>query len=295
MGMIKDSWNLFNYVWNHPLNAGSKLAGLLRIVRWQIASRLIQGPIALPFVEDTYLFAKCGMTGATGNWYCGLDEWREMSFVLHLLRSEDHFIDVGANIGSYTILAGGAVGARVTAVEPIPETIDALEKNVRLNNLVDHVRICQVGLSDRESVLRFSIELDSLNHVLTKEENLQCIDVPVVRMDKLLGDDIPLLMKIDVEGHELAVLLGAENIMGNQHLLAVIMETNSSGERYGITDSALIDIMKQYGFYETGYDPFTRSLTHPVCHENTIFIRDRTEVQRRLKSSRRYNLVNGSI
>ncbi|TMC68336.1 MAG: FkbM family methyltransferase, partial [Chloroflexi bacterium] len=92
------------------------------MVRWQFVSRLIAGPIALPFVEGTSLFAMRGMTGATGNWYCGLHEVREMAFVLHLLRAKDHFLDVGANVGSYTVLAGGAVGARVTAVEPIPET-----------------------------------------------------------------------------------------------------------------------------------------------------------------------------
>lgn len=47
------------------------------------------------------------MTGATGNWYCGLQEYEDMSFVLHALRPGDLFVDVGANIGSYSILAAG--------------------------------------------------------------------------------------------------------------------------------------------------------------------------------------------
>ncbi len=99
---------LLRYVWNHPLNArSSRVAALGRVFRWQLASRLLPGPIALPFVDDTWLFATRGMTGATGNWYCGLHEVAEMAFVLHLLRPDEHFVDVGANVGSYTILAGG--------------------------------------------------------------------------------------------------------------------------------------------------------------------------------------------
>ena len=152
-------WNLLLFVWRHPLNRNGKWAALLRVLRWQLAARLLPGPMGLPFVEDTFLFARRGMTGATGNWYCGLHEVREMAFVLHLLREDDHFLDVGANIGSYTILAGGGVGARVTAVEPIPETFAHLERNVALNGLASQVRTCRLGLSDQTSILRFTTGL----------------------------------------------------------------------------------------------------------------------------------------
>src|SRR4051812_48596523 len=111
---------LLTFVWNHPLNAGSKVSALGRVARWQVASRLLAGPFSLPFVEGASLLVSRGMTGATGNWYCGLHEPTDMAFVLHLLRPGDHFLDVGANIGSYTVLAAGAVGARVTSVEPLP-------------------------------------------------------------------------------------------------------------------------------------------------------------------------------
>ena len=121
-------WNLLKYVWSHPLNANGKLAALWRVLRWQTAARLMPGLIALPYVNGTWLFANRGMTGATGNWYCGLHEVHEMAFVLHLLRPGEHFMDVGANVGSYTVLAGGGVKARITAVEPIPATFAHLQR-----------------------------------------------------------------------------------------------------------------------------------------------------------------------
>ncbi len=102
-------WNLLKFVWNHPLNRKGRWAAWLRVLRWQLAARLMPGRIALPFVEETWLFAQRGMTGATGNWYCGLHEVEEMAFVLHLLRVGEHFVDIGANIGSYTMLAGGGL------------------------------------------------------------------------------------------------------------------------------------------------------------------------------------------
>ena len=121
-----------------------------------MASRLLSGPIALPFVEGTSLFASRGMTGATGNWYCGLHEVRDMAFVLHMLRRGEQFLDVGANVGSYTVLAAGAVGAQVTSVEPVPRTFAHLQRNVALNGLSATVNAWQGGLSDSAGTLRFT-------------------------------------------------------------------------------------------------------------------------------------------
>ena len=289
-------YHLLSYVWNHPLNATGKWAAVLRVIRWQLASRLLAGPIAFPFVEGTRLFAARGMTGATGNWYCGLHEVREMAFALHLLRPGDHFLDVGANVGSYTVLAGGAAGARVTAVEPIPETFAQLELNVALNGLAERVRRCRAGLSERPAVLRFSAGLGCVNHVLADGEDLPGIDVPVLPLDELAGGDVPLLVKIDVEGHERAVLLGGGQTLADPRLLAVVMETNGSGLRYGIGDEALTEIMRGHGFAAFGYDPFARRLIDASPADgNTIFIRDRAAVEGRLTSARRYRLINGEI
>lgn len=289
-------WNLLRYVWNHPLNAKGKVAALWRVLRWQIASRLMPGPIALPYAEGTFLFATRGMTGATGNWYCGLHEVDEMAFVLHLLQADEHFVDVGANVGSYSILAGGAAGARVTAVEPIPATFAHLQRNVVLNGLGESVRCCQAGLSDVPGVLRFSVGLDTVNHVLAAGEDLPGADVPVMRLDDLVGQDVPTLMKIDVEGHELAVLQGGRRTLKDARLLAVIMETNGSGARYGVSDDALIAVMRECGFAPFGYDPFRRTLRDSVpANGNTVFVRDRAAVEARCRTARKFRLVNGVI
>lgn len=292
MGLL----NLLSFVWRHPLNARGRMAAILRVLQWQLLSRFKSGPISLPFVEGTRLYALRGMTGATGNWYCGLHEVEEMGFVLHLLRPGDHFVDVGANIGSYAVLAAGGVGARVTSIEPIPETFIHLERNIANNGLEDRVRACRMGLSSGASTLRFTSGLDTVNHVLTEHEAGPFIEVPVVKLDDLLGDDAPTLIKIDVEGHERSVLLGAVRTLSDPRLLAVIMETNGSGLRYGVSDDELLKIMKEHGFRPFGYDPFERRIiAFDPSHGNTVFIRDEATVRARVDSAKRYRLINGTI
>jgi FkbM family methyltransferase len=284
------------FIVNHPLNRSGRTAAVGRFLRWHAASRLLPTLTAIPFVEGTHLFARRGMTGATGNWYCGLHEVNDMAFALHLLRPGDHFVDVGANIGSYTILASGAAGAKVTAVEPIPSTFLHLQRNILLNNLADSVNALQCGLSSVESVLRFTTDMDCMNHVVASGEEAPCIDVPVTTLDKLLDADAPILIKIDVEGHESAVLEGARQTLSSPTLLAVIMETNGSGLRYGVDDSTLVSALAEHGFKPFGYDPFARTLiSHAPSEGNTLFIKDAKVVQQRLQAARRYQLINGSI
>ncbi len=288
--------NLLGYVWHHPLNAGGRVAALWRVARWQLAARLMPGPMALPFVQGTFLLTARGMTGATGNWYCGLHEVNEMGFVLHLLRPGDHFLDVGANVGSYTVLAGGAVGARVTAVEPVPATFAHLQRNVALNGMGGRTRCCQFGLSEQPGTLRFSKDLDTVNHVLAEGEDLPAVEVPVTRLDDLVGQDVPILIKMDVEGHERAVLRGAQSTLADPRLLTVIMETNGSGSRYGVSDTELLDLMRGHGFAPCGYDPFRRCLVDGTGSSgNTVFVRDKAAVEARVGSAPVFRLVNGEI
>jgi predicted RNA methylase len=77
------------------------------------------------------------MTGATGNIYAGLHDFHEMALLLHFLRPCDVFVDIGANVGAYSVLASGVVGAKTFAFEPVPQTFACLRDNVRMNDLQD--------------------------------------------------------------------------------------------------------------------------------------------------------------
>jgi len=102
------------FVTNHPLIRRNPIAALMRVAAWQVRSRT-QTECLHVWIEGTRLAVRKGMTGATGNIDCGLHEFADMAFVLHTLRAEDVFLDIGANVGTYSVLASDVCGARTIA------------------------------------------------------------------------------------------------------------------------------------------------------------------------------------
>ncbi len=284
------------FILDHPLNRKGRGAALGRFARWQIASRLMNRPIALPFAEDTMLLTEPGMTGATGNWYAGLHEHDDMGFVLHVLQEDWLFADIGANIGSYTVLAAGAVGAKVICFEPHPRTFRKLEANIAINHLGDRVEAHCCGLSDRLGELAFTADQDTVNHIMGPGETGPSITVPVNTLDAVLEGRIPAVIKIDVEGHERAVLDGASKTLAHPEVRAVLMETNGSGEKFGVSDDDLLAAMERYGFVPCSYDALKRKLAAVRGRShNTIFVRDPDYVQDLASKARSYRLINATI
>jgi len=121
--------------------------------------------VEFSWIEGSKLIARNGMTGATGNIYCGLHEFADMAFVLHLLRPDDLFVDVGANVGSYTVLASTVCGARTIAIEPDPETARSLQRNIDANGIGDRVAIVQAAVGDRRGRTHFTVGNDTTNRV----------------------------------------------------------------------------------------------------------------------------------
>ncbi len=250
----------------------------------------MRAPIIVPFTSQTWLLMEQGMTGATGNYYCGLHEFEDMAFVVNLLRPNDLFVDIGANIGSYTVLASGHSGACTIAVEPLPSTFVRLRANVRYNDLDDLVTLSNSGIGDSETTLRFTATLDTINHVATESDlETETVDVPVLRMDTLLHEVDPLCIKIDVEGFEKKVIDGATSTLQSPSVRAVLLELNGSGNRYGYDDNDIHQTMVGFGFLPFTYDPFRRTL-HKLAGRNeasgnTLYLRDIEFVKERLATA----------
>jgi FkbM family methyltransferase len=279
-----------NFIARHPLNRREPWRALWRFTSWQIASRLGAGAIAVPFVEDTRLLVARGMHGATGNVYCGLHEFEDMAFVLHALRPEELFVDVGANVGAYSVLAAGVVGARTLAFEPAPRTYVALIDNLRLNNLESRVEARREGVGAQAGQLRFTTGLDTVNHVLAATETgTAALEVPIVTLDAVLEPQRRCMIKVDVEGYETAVVAGARRTLHSPEVLAVLMELNGSGARYGFDEARLHESMLGFGFVTARYDPLTRKLSANECGTggNRLYIRDAAALQARVAAAPR--------
>jgi len=292
--------NLIANIIRHPLNRNNKTGSLLRFLRWQIGSILLPGPIVLPWVNNAKLIVARGEHGLTLNIYCGLQDFSEMAFCLHFLRPEDVFFDVGANFGSYTVLASAAVGARTSAFEPVSSSFAHLMQNIRINEIDSLVSAHNIGLAAEDTQLLFSTDQNCTNHVVHgAESNSSGAKLQTVKMaDSFKDDKVPTLMKIDVEGFEMEVLKGAQAILNDSNLKAIVIELNGSGQKYGYADSDISAKLIEAGFAEYTYCPFTRNLKLAQglpAGDNRIFVRDYDFVCQRLVDAPKFSIFGKEL
>jgi FkbM family methyltransferase len=260
------------WIVRHPLSEGRRARNIARFLAWQLGSRLTETPRVFELANGAKMLAKAGMTGATGNLYVGLHEFAEMAFLLHFLRPGDLFADVGANVGSYSVLAGAAVGADVIAFEP-GEAFPWLVRNLQLNGLRKaQARRTAVGAAS--GTVAFTTGADTMNRI----DPGGAVTVPVTTLDAACSERAPALIKIDVEGFEGDVLKGAVGILENPGTHAVIMELNNPDARRHL---------EHRGFTCCGYDPFGRSMTkvEPAA-ANGIFVKDPAATGQRVAMAR---------
>lgn len=238
-------------------------------------------------------------SGLSGNIYCGLMEFEEMMFVLHYLRENDLFIDVGANVGVYSLLASGLTGCRTIAFEPVPSTYHTLNYHVAINDLAARIECINKAVGDHEGTLCIAIEQnDCLNHVVVNPQNnntAKHAEIDVTTLDRAVTS-APSLIKMDIEGYELLALKGAAFILRNPALNALIIEVNENIERYAVKPGYIIEFLESNGYHPYSYNPLRRSLApRSGISGNAIFIKDASIAQKRLQSSRSFSIYGNNI
>jgi FkbM family methyltransferase len=224
-----------------------------------------------------------------------------MGFLLHVLQPGDLFVDVGANVGVYTILAAKNVGADVISIEPIPSTFQKLQRNVEVNGVSAKVESMCKGVGEKPGTLRFLATVDSMNHVLYPNDTAaesETVEVPVGTLDQFVGHRNPVMLKIDVEGYEWPVFNGAKSLLASPTLKALIVELNGTGTTFGYDDAQIHSLLVSYGFAPYSYEPFTRVLKQEPNYygeNNTIYLKDPAWASQRIKSAKRYSILNVKV
>jgi len=284
----------------HPLNRGQALPAMLRWGRWQMKTRLSPRLHVVPFVNGTKLYAKAGMAGVTGNIYYGLADYEEMAFFGHFLRPDELFADVGANVGVYSVLASGAIGARTAAFEPIASAADMIEANARLNGIENRLMLHRSAVGDAPGTARMTTDCDTGNKVVADDsaDYLASVEVPVVTLDAVFSGETPVAMKIDVEGYTAEVLGGAQTVLASPGLQALTVEIFANAGKTQARQRDLFEAVTGFGFTAMRYDPKARVLTaieEPnTASDNTIFVKDFERTAECLRTAPALN-VNGQM
>jgi len=242
--------------------------GITRHVGWQFRRLTRAFPVELELSKSRLRAEEPSGVAALVN-ALGMYDYNNMNLMQRALREPGGiFLDVGANIGSYTLVAS-ETGCPVMALEPHPKTFRLLTENISLNGRAN-VRPINLAASDGPGEVVFTDGSDpGLNHIVGDGENVpQAIRVPATTLDALcieLGL-WPTVVKIDVEGHEPEVLAGFE--MGLKHAELLIIE---NGEREAIRD-AVGSRGFEGPFYYHHRSNILRRIRPPVS-EDSVFVR----------------------
>jgi len=167
-------------------------------------------------------------------------------------------VDVGANVGWHTVLLSKLVGARgsVHAFEPNPAVYEELLQNLRRNRCTN-VTAHKMAISDRRGTMRFIApdvgEADAGDGHLTTtfdcQDYARSIEVDVMLLDDFLLDMQRVdLLKIDVEGFEPAVIVGAEKSVRKHHPVVIFENLPSHLARAGLVGDAMETIFRSEGY-----------------------------------------------
>jgi FkbM family methyltransferase len=184
-------------------------------------------------------------------------------------------IDIGANLGEWTVPFARAVGAagRVLAIEPIPRSAAALEATLAANAL-RHAEVIGCAAGDRDGAAEFTVPIVTSARSDTGTARIgpaqpgnEALRVPLRALDSLVAEhglDRLDLIKIDVEGHERLVLDGASAML-NRHRPVLVIETGheADGDRQAIHDRLqrlgyrMLGILLDHGMAAADWQAYT--------------------------------------
>lgn len=207
------------YVWGHPANSGRRVRAVLRAARYQARARLLHRRTVAKLGERSRLYVDLHRSAASKALYANPPDMPEMLAWRRALRDGGLFVDVGANVGTYTIWAA-ELGAEVIAIEPAEDTFALLHENIALNGY--QVTEVRAAAGDHCRTARFTSGLDAGNSLAPDGP----VVIDMVTIDALIGDRRVVGMKIDVEGFEIDVLRGAARALADRRIGLIQIEWN---------------------------------------------------------------------
>ena len=154
-------------------------------------------------------------------------EATETNLIKKLIKKDDVVLDIGANIGYYTLILADLVGknGQVYAFEPDPENFKLLKKNIEFNGY-RNVKLFNNAVGSKKGKIKLYISEDNMgNHKIFQDDSKRnYVEVDMITLDSILSKKKIDFMKLDVEGSEPGVIAGGEKTLRNSSNLKFITE-----------------------------------------------------------------------
>lgn len=227
----------------HPSNRGYRMR-----TAWGFGRYLVNGPrgraTTVKFAQHSLVLARRGGDSSARPVFARLPDWPEMVIWQQFLRDGELFVDVGANVGLYTLLALEC-GCSVVALEPASDMVRRVNEHLLLNSIdPSRVEVHQVAAMGEPGMVDLSGPDPNRRSVVPGQGT-----VVAVRLDSLVGDRRVRGLKIDVEGNERRVLEGATALLSQPSLEMLQLEWNNTSEAaLGEDREAVAVLLRRYGF-----------------------------------------------
>ena len=227
-----------------PASRGQRLRAAGRTIKYDVRTRYLKRPTVAAIGDHSKIIAYPGETNSPHAAYRNPPNW-EMLVWRARLRPGDLFVDVGANVGIYTIYMLD-LGLRVIAFEPDPRNAGRLREHLALNGY--HAQVLQKAVSDHCGAVRFTQGLDSYNHLILS--GTDGIEVQATTLDEVLGEQVVDGMKIDVEGAERLVLEGARQALTAHRIRLLQLEWSSDAVQNTLSEdrTPVAELLRGYGY-----------------------------------------------
>ena len=190
-----------------------------------------------------------------------------------LLKKDMNVINIGANIGYFTLLAAREVGpqGKIFAFEPFPKTVELLQKNVDVNGY-SNVDVVPMAVSDKTGTAKLSVGGSSLHNVISSRiiTEMSLITVPQTSVDDFMSQkELSInFVIIDAEGSEPFILNGmAKTIEKNLNMVIMIEYNPFTLELAGSTIENFMNVIANYGFMMYLINEVTLKIT-PITMES---------------------------
>jgi FkbM family methyltransferase len=239
---IREADTVVRFIWSHPANRRRRLLSLVRAARFQIRGRVLHARTQARLGSHSRIWAELHRTAASKAVYANPPDYPEMLVWAAALKPGSLFVDIGANVGTYTIWAGD-LGAKVIAAEPAADAYELLCENVALNGYA--VETIPAAIGATSGTARFTVGRDCVNRLDAAGQ----VEVNVLTVDELLDGRVACGMKIDVEGYEIEVLRGAQEALAHGNVRLIQIEWNRSSETTVSSDrKPIADLLAQFGY-----------------------------------------------
>ena len=284
--MVKSLVVLFEntYNKNHPFFA------IKRFIEWKIIKLFKISNYKKKIWDNKFIYLNYDSFQSMWIMYNWLVDWEEFNLIQDFIHKNDCCIDVGANMGFYTIWFS-KFSNHIYSFEPNAKNFLRLQQNVTINSSANYIHSFNLAVGSKNEQVSFTNNFDGENHiVLNNASNVEIVECK--RLDTILFEkNIKRIsyIKIDVEGFELEVLKGLGNYLSEKNIDIIQIELNKTILNSGSTILELLEFVSLFQYNLCSYSvskKLLKNISYSEDRENYFLVNDIEMINKKLLLSK---------